>query len=177
MFAQEPGLKFIAPQHLTHNQVIRAIVPKCRSTPRQLPGLANDNLVSIEQSRQLNWDFFPATRRPLDLCSLSHIGGHGHADTSQQLNSFGDRVNNIHLLTVMLVVKQMQLVEGRTSHLPMTLLVQVAKRHRVGEKLIQLFRHLQSHGFFEFQRQHMADRPVGLDFPGALMKSGLSKYT
>src|SRR5262249_44515812 len=89
------------------------------------------------------------------------------------LNSFGDRVNYFHLLAVMLIVKQMQLVEGRTSDLPMTLLVQVAKRHRVGKKLVQLFGHLQSHGFFEFQWQRVADRAVGLDFPSALVKAGL----
>jgi prepilin-type N-terminal cleavage/methylation domain-containing protein len=75
-------------------------------------------LVGIEQSGQLDRNFFPATRRPFDLGGLSYVGRHGQADTAQQLNSFGDRVNHVHLLAVMLVVKQMQLIESRTSQLP-----------------------------------------------------------
>jgi prepilin-type N-terminal cleavage/methylation domain-containing protein len=80
--------------------------------------MADDNLVGIEQSGQLDRNFFPATRRPFDLGGLSYVGRHGQADTAQQLNSFGDRVNHVHLLAVMLVVKQMQLIESRTSQLP-----------------------------------------------------------
>src|SRR5262249_57233704 len=117
MLTQEPDLKLIGAEHLTHNQIVGAIVAEVSSTPTQCPGIANNNLVGINQSRQLNGDLLAATRRPFDLCSLSHVGSHGQAYAAEEVNPLGNRVNQVNLFAIMFVVKQMQLIKGRTRHL------------------------------------------------------------
>ena len=62
MLAQEPGLEFIGTQHFANHQIVGTIVAELGSTTGQASGLANDQLVSIHQPRQLNWNFFAATR-------------------------------------------------------------------------------------------------------------------
>lgn len=63
---------------------------------------------------------------------------HGDAHSAKQLNSLGDRVNELRLLLVMFVEEQVQLVERGTRNLPVMLLVQISERRRVGQQLIQI---------------------------------------
>src|SRR5215469_9250025 len=73
----------------------------------------------------------------------------------------------------MLIKQQMQLVKSRASHLPVGFLVKIAGGNCVGEQLIQPLRHFKPDGFFQVQREHMADCPVSLDLGSSLVKSGL----
>src|SRR5262249_9670529 len=41
---------------------------------------------------------------------------------------------------MVLIIEQMELIEGRSSHLPMVFLVHVAKCDGIGEKLIEVLR-------------------------------------
>src|SRR5207244_2579481 len=66
-----------------------------------------------------------------------HISRHRDADTAQQLDPLRDEVDQVRLLLVMLVEQQMELVERLAGHLPVMLLVQVANRDGVGQRLVQ----------------------------------------
>ena len=92
----------------------------------------------------------------------------------EQLNSFGDSVDKFCLLSIVFVEEQVQLVKGRAGSLPMRLLVEVAEGHRIGEKLVELFRHFQADGLFKLQWQHMTYRAVSLHFRGFLVETRLS---
>ena len=63
-----------------------------------------------------------------------------------------------------LVEQKMELIEGRAGYLPVRLLVKITKGDRVGKQLIEAFRHFQSHGFFQFERKHVTDCAVCLNF-------------
>jgi hypothetical protein len=63
---------------------------------------------------------------------------HCDADAAEQLDSFGDLVDELVLLLVVLVEEQMQLIKRRPCHLPVVLLVQVAQRDRIGKQLVEI---------------------------------------
>src|ERR1700730_3074306 len=69
----------------------------------------------------------------------------------------------------MFVIQQMELIERGTRHLPMMFLVHIAKRHRVGENLVQVFDALGANYFVESDGQS-CDLAEWLDFPGLLMQ-------
>ena len=48
--------------------------------------------------------------------------GHRDADAAEELDPFGKRIDNCGLFVRMLVEQQMQLIEGRSGHLPVMLL-------------------------------------------------------
>ena len=73
----------------------------------------------------------------------------------------------------MLIEQEVKLVKGRTSYLPVRLLIQVTKRNRIGKQLIEAFGHFQSHGFFELERKQVIDRAVCLNFWSVLVKPWL----
>ena len=162
MFAQEPDLKFVGAQHLANNQIIGAVIAQGGSPARERSGSTNDDLVSIEQARKLYGHFFATAGRPLNLRRLGYIRGHGDANAAEELNAFSDGVNQFILLVVMFVIKQMELIKGRTSNLPMRFLVQIAKGNGVGKKLVELLGHFQAHGLFQFERKRVANRSIGL---------------
>ena len=67
----------------------------------------------------------------------------------------------------------MKLIKGRAGDLPMRFLVEIAQGHGIGQKLVEVLGHFQADGFFQFQRQSVADGAVLLDFAGSLVKMGL----
>ena len=129
--------------------------------------------MGIEQTRKLYRHFFPAARWTLNLRGFRHIRRHGKAHSAEQLNPFRDGVHKLHLLVKMFVKQKMKLVEGRSSHLPMRFLVQIAEGHRVREQLIQLRRHFQSNRLFQFQWQQMVHGAVSLNFTCSLVQAWL----
>jgi hypothetical protein len=78
MFAEEPGLQFIGPQHVADDQIVGAIVAQLVGKARQLAAVADDDLVGIQQAGNLHWDLFPAPRRTLDARGFGHVGSHGN---------------------------------------------------------------------------------------------------
>ena len=73
----------------------------------------------------------------------------------------------------MLIEEKMQLIKSGAGHLPMRLLVEVAKGDGVGEELVQLFGHFQPHRFFQLQRHGGRHGAKCLKFAGGLGIVGL----
>src|SRR5215469_7674250 len=73
----------------------------------------------------------------------------------------------------MFVEEQMELIKSWPGHLPMRLLVQISEGDGICEQLVQLFAHLQSDNFLEFQRLQVRHGSVRLDFRRALMEPRL----
>lgn len=63
--------------------------------------------------------------------------GHGDGDSAEGLNTFGQRIDKLRLLSVVLVEEKVELVKRRPGDLPMVLLVHIAHGHGVRENLIE----------------------------------------
>src|SRR5947209_18421257 len=100
--------------------------------------LLQEDLVGVQQPRDLDRDLLPAPRRPRDDRRLRHVGRHRQADAAEQLDALRDLVDELVLLLVMLVEEEMELIESVTGDLPVMLLVEVPQRDRIGEDLIQV---------------------------------------
>ena len=92
----------------------------------------------MQQAGDLHRQFLATFRWPRNQRHIGHVRRHRDAHAAQYLNAFGNRVDKLILLAVMLVEQQMQLIERRSRDLPVVLLVQVAQRHRVSEQLIEI---------------------------------------
>ena len=57
----------MAPRNLAYQQIIGAMVAQLRGATRQLARLSDDGLVSIQQARQLNGNFFTIPPWAIDL--------------------------------------------------------------------------------------------------------------
>ena len=68
---------------------------------------------------------------------LGNIVSHGDRDSAEGLNAFGQRIDELCLLSVVLVEEKVELVKRRSGDLPMVLLVHIAQGHCVGENLIE----------------------------------------
>jgi len=163
----EPHLQFVRPDDFADQQVVGALVVGVGGEPSHGARFAQDDFVGVQQPGNLERRLFTTARNPRNERRFDHIRGHRHADAAEQLNAFGDGVDQRVLLFVMLVEQQVQLVEGRTRDLPVMLLVHVAKRHRVGEHLIEVLRAFAADRGVERQRQ--ADEVIErLDFVSLL---------
>ena len=123
--------------------------------------LASD-LVSVQETGDLNGHLLASPRRARDQGRLGHIGRHGQADAAQHHDPFGDQVHQLVLLAEVLIEQQVQLVEGCTRNLPMMLLVEVAQHHRIGEHLVERAYARAPHVFAETDR-HRIDGSKLLD--------------
>ena len=118
----------------------------------QRAAMANDNLMRIQQSRNLDRNLFPASGRTLDACGLGHIRSHGKRDSAKQLNPFSDRVHDLRLLSIVLIEQEMKLIERRARNLPVRLFIEIARESWYRPAAVQLLRRLQSYWVLEFQR-------------------------
>src|ERR1700756_4751809 len=103
MLAQKPHLQFVGTQNIADYQVIRAVVAQFGSASRQLPAVANNNLMRVQQTRNLNRRFLSAAWWTFDARGLGNIGGHGQRNSAEQLDALGDLIDDLHLLVIMLV--------------------------------------------------------------------------
>src|SRR5260370_39701102 len=78
-------------------------------------------------------------------------------------------MDRLVLSAMMLVNQQMELKERGARHLPMMFLVHIAQRHRVGEKLVQVFDALGANHFVQGDGESR-DLSKRLNFPGMLMQ-------
>ena len=83
---------------------------------------------------------------------VRHVMCHGNAQSSQNLDAFRDQVHQFRLLVVVLIKEQMELVKGRACRLPMRFFVQVTKRHRIREQLVEPLGYFQPDRFLQIQR-------------------------
>src|SRR5579862_3279822 len=103
VFAQKPGLQFVGAQHIANGKIIGAVIPQLVGAFGQLTAVANDDLVRIEQARDLHRNFFAIFRRPLDLSELGNVMRHRDGESAEQLNAFSDGVDNFGLLAEVFV--------------------------------------------------------------------------
>lgn len=90
--------------------------------------LGNPNdFMRMEKSGQLDWGILSATGQPGKVRPLRNIRSHRNGDPADCLNSFSKEVHEFALLFIVLVVQEMQLVEGRSGYLPMVFLIHVAE--------------------------------------------------
>ena len=67
VLTEEPCLQFVGAQYIAHHHVIGSVIPNFIGAVGQLPAFPDDDLVRIQQPRNLNRHFFPAARRALNL--------------------------------------------------------------------------------------------------------------
>ena len=91
----------------------------------------------LQQPRQHRGHRLAAVRCPGDPRDLGDVPGIAHRDSAQGLYPFGDLVDQLDLLTCVLLEQQVQLIEARSSHHPMVVLVQCVEDVRVGQELIE----------------------------------------
>ena len=120
----------------------------------------------VQQTRQLHGNLFAALGRAWDASQLGDIGRHGNTDSTQELDSFRDRVDDLVLFFVVLVEQKMELIESRSRYLPMRLLVEIPKRDGVRQQLIEMLGHFQPYRLFQLDRQHTGHRAECLEFAG-----------
>src|SRR5512142_945552 len=132
--------------------------------------------MGIEKTRKLDRNLLSSAWWAFDLSCLSHIGGHGYAYATQKLNAFSNRVYKFHLLVKMLIKEQMQLVESRPAYLPMRFLIKIAERYRIGQQLIQLFRHFQTYRLLQFEGKQEIDGSICLDLYCTLVQTRLGAH-
>ena len=170
MFGDEPDLQFVGADYVADQQVVGAVVAGVHGLFGHGAGFLEDHFVSFEQARDLYRYFFAAARRTRNDGGFGDICGHGQTDCAEALNAFGNRVHEFVLFFVVLVEKQMQLVESVAGNLPMVFFVEVAKGDGVGEDLVQIFGAFDADGLIERNRK-LGKLAVGLNFSRVLMKN------
>src|ERR1700676_5600973 len=132
MLAQKPALQFAGAKHVTHHQIVRAGVFQFGGTLCEFTTVGDDDFMRVKQARELYWNLFAALGRARNTSQLGDVGRHRDTDSTQKLNSFRDRVDDLALFFVVLIEQKMELIESRSGHLPMGLLVEIPKSHGVG---------------------------------------------
>src|SRR5208283_5944294 len=96
--------------------------------------VGDDDLVRVQQARQLDRNLFAALGRAWNTRRFGYVRCHGDTDSAQKLDSFRDRVDDLALFFVVLIEQKMKLIERGSGHLPMGLLVEIPQSHGVGQE-------------------------------------------
>ena len=99
--------------------------------------LFDDLLVRVEHAGHHRWHRLASVRWTTDACDLCGVARVGDSDPAKRLHALSEIVDQLELLTGVLVQQEVQLEERRASHEPVVLLVQAVQDHGVGEDLIQ----------------------------------------
>src|SRR5262249_1162755 len=127
----------------------------------------------IEQPRDLNRNLFTSLRWTLNLCGLGDIMCHCNTHAAENLDAFCDGIDQFGLFLIMFVKQQVKLIKRRSGNLPVCFFVQIAKRHRICQQLVQLRADLFTYRSLKIERQSIGYRSIGLDLRRSLMKAGL----
>src|ERR1700689_1536640 len=138
--------------------------------------MSDDDLVGVEEARNLDRHFFPAPRRTLNARGFGHIGRHRKRNAAEKLYPLGDGVDDFRLLSVMLVEQEMELIKSWSGNLPMRFLVEVAEGHGVSQQQVELLCHFQAYRFHKVERQHVRNRAVLLNCFSTLVKTRLGAH-
>src|ERR1700740_2773223 len=138
VFGDEPHLEFVPPDDIAHDQIVRAVVSSLGRATRHGARPLEHDLVCMDQARDLDWNSLAPPGRPWNQRRLCDVVRHRNAHPAEQLNALRHGVDYVVLLLIVLIEEEMELIERRAGHLPVMFLVQVAKRHRVSEQLIQI---------------------------------------
>jgi hypothetical protein len=91
----------------------------------------------FEQAAEHHRHFFDTVWRPLDPGQLGSMPRIANGDAAQALNPLREQVDELQLLSGVLVEKKMELVEGRPRDKPVVFLVQGIEDGRVGQDAVQ----------------------------------------
>src|ERR1700730_14242738 len=105
MLAEKPNLQLIQTQCVADREIVCTVVSDGGSPFRKSSAIPDDDLMRIQQARDLYRNLFPALGWPFDLRRLRHVVSHGDAEAAEQLNPFGDGIHKLRLLAEMLVKK------------------------------------------------------------------------
>src|SRR5208282_3380612 len=134
VLAEEPNLQLVSAKHIAHYQVVGARVAQLVGTLGQLAARNDDDLVRVQQARQLHGNLFASLGRAWNARRFCYVCCHGDTDTAQKLDSFRDGVDDLALLSIVLIEQKMKLIESGSGHLPMGLLVEIPESHGVGQQ-------------------------------------------
>src|SRR5262245_9586523 len=73
---QEPHVHLVRPNDLADHQVVGAVVARLLGHLGRRVSLAQDELVRLEQTRELHRNFLAPARRPFDFGHFGHVVGH-----------------------------------------------------------------------------------------------------
>src|SRR5439155_8444684 len=93
VLAQKPDVHFVGAEDVADDHVVGAVVAQFGGAAGQGAAVADDDLVSVQQARELDGDLFPAPRRALDLGGFGDVVGHGDAHAAEDLDAFGNGVD------------------------------------------------------------------------------------
>src|SRR5688572_8026470 len=102
VLGDEPYLQLVGTDHVADNQIVRAVVAVLGRQPCHGARFLENDLVRVQKTRNLHRCFFAALGRPWNKRHLGDVGRHRNADAAEQLNAFGDFVNQPVLLLVVL---------------------------------------------------------------------------
>src|SRR6266436_3049995 len=106
MLLDKPRLLLVGANHLAHQEVIGTVVAERGSTPRRHSHAVQNALVSIDQPYKLQQWLLAVPRRAHERRRFRDVGRHRDGDPAQGLDPSRDRVDQLLLLTMMLVEKQ-----------------------------------------------------------------------
>src|ERR1700733_485689 len=103
MLSNEPGLQFVRSKNIADNKVVRALIASFIRLLRDIQAALNNDLVGLEQPRDLYRNLFPAARRTLYPGNLGNITAHGNRNAAKELNPFCNGIDHLDLLTEVLI--------------------------------------------------------------------------
>ncbi len=171
MLGNKPRLQLVRTNHIADQQVVGAVVASVGGFLGHSARFFEDELVRFQQPRNLHGHFLAAARRPGNHRCFGNIGRHRNAYAAKKLNALSDGIDQLALLVVVLVEKQVELIKRVSCDLPMMLLVHVAQRHGIREDLVQVADALGAYFFVE-GNGHGRQFSVWLNFTRLLMQDG-----
>ena len=80
--------------------------------------MGDNDVMGIQQPRNLHGNFFAAARRALNTGDFSNISRHGQTHATEELNALSNGINQLNLLGKMLIEEQMKLIKSWSRNLP-----------------------------------------------------------
>src|SRR5204862_2479267 len=102
VFTEKPDLQFIGAKDIADHHVIGTLITDPGCPLGQGTAVADDDLMCVQQTGDLDGNLFASFERALDASSLSDIVRHRQAHAAQKLNAFGYGVHDFDLFVVML---------------------------------------------------------------------------
>src|ERR1043166_2934839 len=147
MLREEPDLRLVHTDDVAHKQIVGSVITALGRHPGDYAAFPQDNLVRLQQPRNLCPCLFTASRRAGNERRLRDVGAHRQAHAAQRLHALCNGIDANGLFPGVFVEEEMEFVKRRALHLPMVLLVQIAQRDRVGQELVQLLDAFAARGF------------------------------
>ncbi len=169
VFGDKPNLKLVGADDFAHEEVVCAVVAGFGGLLGHRASFLQKNFVGFEETRDLDRNFFAATRRAGNDAGFSDVCGHGEAYAAEKLDALRDGVHEFVLLFVVLIKEKMKLVESVAGDLPMVLFVEIAEGDGVREYLIQVFDARSADVFVE-RNGKLGDLSERLNFAGVLVQ-------